>query len=137
MRLNVGEQYVFIRFEVMPDRIFSRDGNDVLQNVFLPVSKILLGGAIKIHSLTDKQFLKITLPECTEPNTLLRLKGQGIRDQVTNKYGDMLITVSFFLLKTAQPFKYRLIINIRKLKTHENALLNLIINDKMIMCLGS
>ena len=96
MRLNVGEQYVFIRFEVMPDRIFSRDGNDVLQNVFLPVSKILLGGPVKIHSLTDKQFLKITLPECTEPNTLLRLKGQGIRDQVTNKYGDMLITVSFF-----------------------------------------
>ena len=95
MRLNVGEQYVFIRFEVMPDRIFSRDGNDVLQNVFLPVSKILLGGPVKIHSLTDKQFLKITLPECTEPNTLLRLKGQGIRDQVTNKYGDMLITVSF------------------------------------------
>ena len=116
----------------MPDRIFSRDGNDVLQNVFLPVSKILLGGAVKIHSLTDKQFLKITLPECTEPNTLLRLKGQGIKDQVTNKYGDMLITVSFlffFLLKNGSALKYRLIINITKLKTYENVLLNSIIID--------
>ena len=35
----------------------------------------------------------MTLPECTEPDALLRLTGHGIRDPTTNKYGDMLIKV--------------------------------------------
>lgn len=54
---------------------------------------VLLGGPIKIFSLTENQFLRMTLPECTAPNALLRIKGQGIRDPTTNLYGDMLIKV--------------------------------------------
>jgi len=93
VRLNIGEQHVFIKYEVMPDRIFSRDGVDVMQNVTVPVSKLLLGGQIKLYSLTENQFLRMTLPECTAPNSLLRIKGQGIRDTITNEYGDMLVKV--------------------------------------------
>ena len=79
VRLNIGEQQVYVKYQVMPDRIFSRDGNDVLQNLHLPVSKLLLGGAVKCFSLSENQFLRLTIPECTAPDSLLRIKGQGIR----------------------------------------------------------
>merc|ERR1712130_204 len=93
VRLNVGEQQVYVKYQVMPDRIFSRDGNDVLQNLHLPVSKLLLGGGVKCFSLSENQFLRLTIPECTAPDSLLRIKGQGIRDTISNTYGDMLIKV--------------------------------------------
>ena len=54
----------------MEDRIFSRDDFDVLQRVKLPLSRILLGGQIQINSLSEKQFMKITIPECSQPDRI-------------------------------------------------------------------
>ena len=87
---------------------------------------VLLGGAIKIHSLTESQLLRMNIPECTTPDTLLRVKGQGIRDPITTEYGDMLIKVrhylrtsysyyligKFFILKFF--IKYRKFMTVRK-----------------------
>lgn len=52
----------------MEDRIFSRDDFDVLQRVKVPLSQILLGGQIQINSLSEKQFMKISIPECSQPD---------------------------------------------------------------------
>ena len=68
VRLNIGEQHVFIKYHIMEDRIFSRDDFDVLQRVKVPLSQILLGGQIQINSLSEKQFMKISIPECSQPD---------------------------------------------------------------------
>lgn len=91
VRLNIGEQHVFIKYHIMEDRIFSRDDFDVLQRVKVPLSQILLGGQIQINSLSEKQFMKISIPECSQPDSLLRLKGHGIRDITNDKMGDMIV----------------------------------------------
>ena len=54
----------------MEDRIFSRDDFNVLQRVKVPLSQILLGGQIQINSLSEKQFMKITIPECSQPDRI-------------------------------------------------------------------
>ena len=70
VRLNIGEQHVFIKYHIMEDRIFSRDDFDVLQRVKVPLSQILLGGQIQINSLSEKQFMKISIPECSQPDRI-------------------------------------------------------------------
>ena len=48
-RLNIGEQYIFIKFEIMNDSVFSRDGLDVMQRIRLPLSTGI------IHCISTKQ----------------------------------------------------------------------------------
>ena len=39
VKLMIGDQFIFVTFEVMPDPIFSRDKFDVMQTVQVPLSK--------------------------------------------------------------------------------------------------
>lgn len=39
VKLMIGDQFIFVTFEVMPDSIFSRDEFDVMQTVKVPLSK--------------------------------------------------------------------------------------------------
>ncbi|CBY13290.1 unnamed protein product [Oikopleura dioica] len=93
VKLMIGDQFIFVTFEVMPDSIFSRDEFDVMQTVKLPLSKLLLGGQIKVHGMQEDTFMRLTVPECTQPETLLRLANHGIKNPLSGEYGDMLIKV--------------------------------------------
>jgi len=93
VKLMIGDQFIFVTFEVMPDPIFSRDKFDVMQTVKVPLSKLLLGGQIKVHGMQEDTFMRLTVPECTQPETLLRLANHGIKDPLSGEHGDMLIKV--------------------------------------------
>ena len=54
---------------------------------------VLLGGQIKIESLSENQTMRITVPPCTPPDELLRLRKHGIRNILTGESGDMLLKV--------------------------------------------
>jgi len=93
VRLNVGTQHVYIKFEVTRHPLFSRDEFDVMQTVKLPLSTLLLGGQIRIESLSESQTMRISVPPCTPPNELLRLRKHGIRNILTGETGDMLLKI--------------------------------------------
>lgn len=69
--------------DVKPDKVFKRDGNDVYINVNISLTQAILGDTIEVKTL--KEPLKIRVKPGTQPNTLVRLKGQGIKD--VNGYG--------------------------------------------------
>ena len=68
-----------------------RDGFDIKLDLPVPFLTALLGGTIIIPSLEGK--LELTIPENTQPNTILKLKGKGIKHLNKNVHGDMLIKV--------------------------------------------
>ena len=68
---------------VLPDKVFKRDGNDVFVNQEISFTTAVLGADIEVPTLSG--LLKVRVKPGTQPHTLIRLKGQGIRD--VNGYG--------------------------------------------------
>lgn len=69
--------------DVLPDKQFKREGNDIFINIEISFSQAALGDVIEVPTLGEP--LKVRVKPGTQPNTLIRLKGKGIRD--VNGYG--------------------------------------------------
>lgn len=65
-----------ITLEVLPDKRFKRDGEDVYVDVELPLFTAVLGGNLDVPTLDGSLTLKIRAG--TQPGTLVRLREQGI-----------------------------------------------------------
>lgn len=91
-----GQQIRFNDFnlyiDVLPDKFFKRDGNDVYVNVDISFTDAALGTDIEVPTL--KEPLKVRVKPGTQPNTLVRLRGQGIRDINGYGIGDLYIRLS-------------------------------------------
>lgn len=80
-RIKFSDFYLYV--DVLPDKVFKRDGNDVYLNQNISISQAILGDVVEIQTLEGS--LKIRVKSGTQPNTLIRLRGQGIKD--VNGYG--------------------------------------------------
>jgi len=80
-KIRFSEFILYI--DVQPDKIFKREGNDVFINANIKINQAIFGDTIEVPTLKDP--LKVRVKPGTQPNTLIRLKGQGIKD--INGYG--------------------------------------------------
>jgi molecular chaperone DnaJ len=71
-----GDLYVFL--QVKEHEIFSREGDDLLCEVPVSFIQATLGAEIEVPTLQGKATVKI--PAGTQPGTLLRLKGRGVKN---------------------------------------------------------
>jgi len=69
-----GDLYVVIH--VRPDSTFKRMDDDILVEVPISITQAALGAEIEVPTLTKRAKLKI--PAGTQPDTILRLKGEGM-----------------------------------------------------------
>lgn len=74
-RIRFGDFYITI--DVKPDETFQRDGSDVFVNHEIPLSMAVLGGTIEVPTIDDDVKLKIR--PGTQPGTMIRLRGRGIK----------------------------------------------------------
>ncbi len=81
-RIRFNDFILYI--DVLPDKVFQRDGNDVFVNSAITFAQASLGSEIEVPTLDSKN-LKVKIKAGTQPNTLIRLKGRGIKD--VNGYG--------------------------------------------------
>jgi len=81
--------------DVLPDKIFKRDGNDVYVSQNISLSQAILGDIIEVPTLREK--LKIRVKSGTQPNTLVRLRGQGIKDVNGYGVGDLYIRLNIVI----------------------------------------
>ena len=76
-----------------------RDGSDLIYNLLLDLPTAILGGQVKIPTLTGEA--KITIAPGTQPGKVLRMRGKGlpIIDQYARQYdtGDLLINVGVYI----------------------------------------
>jgi molecular chaperone DnaJ len=80
-KIRFSEFILYI--DVKPDKVFKRDGNDVYLNFNISLTQAIFGDTIEVPTLHDP--LKVRVKPGTQPNTLVRLRGQGIKD--VNGYG--------------------------------------------------
>lgn len=90
-KIRFSDFYLYV--DVKPDKIFKRDGNDVYININIRLNQAIFGDTIEVPTLKDP--LKVRVKPGTQPNTLIRLRGQGIKD--VNGYGQGDLYIRLFV----------------------------------------
>lgn len=88
---------LIIKVNVRRHPKFVRNGSNLETTIDIDYVQALLGDTITIDLLNGKTTLKI--PEGTNPGTVLVLKGHGLPDFRTGKYGDLYIKVNIKIKK--------------------------------------
>ncbi|MGH7822193.1 MAG: molecular chaperone DnaJ [Candidatus Binatia bacterium] len=85
-----GDLYVVV--EVEEHRLFVRDGNQIICDIPVSFSQLVLGAEIEVPTLEEKT--KIKIPPGTQTGTVFRLKGKGVPDLQGYARGDELVRVN-------------------------------------------
>jgi len=86
-RIKFNDFILYI--DVLPDKLFKREGNDVFVAVNISFVSAALGTTVEVPTLQD--YLKVRVKPGTQPNTLIRLRGKGIKDINGYGFGDLYI----------------------------------------------
>lgn len=83
---------LFIEVNVKPHPYFERQGNDI--HIEIPIDFIDAALGIKVDIPTIYGESTLTIPEGTQPNTILRMKEKGVKDLRSGKPGDQYVHLS-------------------------------------------
>jgi molecular chaperone DnaJ len=88
---------LIINIEEKPHDEFSRDGNNVIYDLFINFADAALGTNVEVPTLSGK--VKVKIPEGTQAGKIFRLKGKGLPALQSYGKGDQLINVNIWTPK--------------------------------------
>ena len=91
-----GPGNLFVNITQKPHPIFTREGNNLLITKEIPFPILIIGGEMKVQTLTG--MIKVKISENTKPMDRLRIAGKGLNYE--NGVGDLII-----ILKPITPTK--------------------------------
>lgn len=83
---------LFLKVDIMPHEIFSRDGEDLIMNVQIKFSEACLGTSVEVATLEGKTF-NVKIPPGTPCDGRLRVKGHGLPHGPMGDRGDIYVRV--------------------------------------------
>ncbi len=83
---------LYIAVTVKPHKQFTRKGYDLYMDMPIPFTVAALGGEINVPTL--KGTVKYAVPEGTQPNTVFRLREQGVTRLNASGKGDLMVKVN-------------------------------------------
>ena len=81
---------LFCKIMIEPHSRFQRKGNDLVHEVEVNISTLVLGGKIRITTLEGKT-IELKVPPYTRDNACLRIKGKGIPASGKKSAGNLLV----------------------------------------------
>ncbi len=81
---------LFCKIMIEPHSRFQRKGNDLIHEVEVNISTLVLGGKIRITTLEGKT-IELKVPPYTRDNACLRIKGKGIPASGKKSSGNLLV----------------------------------------------
>ncbi len=94
-RMRFGDFDVI--FEVKGDPKFTREGDDIISEQDLSFSEASLGLEAEVETIDGK--LKIRIPAGTQPNTVIRLRGKGVKHLRDSAHGDHYVRIKVVVPK--------------------------------------
>lgn len=88
-----GNLLIVVEEEAHPDLI--RDENDLIYNLLLPISTVVIGGTIEVPTVDSK--VKVKIDPGTQPGKILRLKGKGLPSLNSFGNGDLLVNIGVYI----------------------------------------
>jgi len=92
---------------VIPDKRFKREGQDIYLEVPISLTTAILGGIISVPTI-DKE-VKIKVRPGTQPDTILRLRGQGVPYPHSSRRGDQYVIFKVKIPERVSPRGRRLL----------------------------
>jgi len=99
--IGPGGSDLVVQFRVHPHQQWERHGLNLIIDQKVPVWDLILGGSLNLTSITNAS-LSAAIPAGTQPGTLLRLRGQGLRDR-NNNQGDVFVRLGTYLPSQIAP----------------------------------
>lgn len=90
---------LIIDVRVVSHDILVRDKTNLYLDLPVPFTMAYLGGKVDIPTLNG--LYELTIPPLTQPNTIFKLKGKGIKVLNKDSYGDLVVTVRVEMPKQA------------------------------------
>jgi len=82
---------LIVRVRVEPHNLYRRDGVDLYCDARISMIDATLGTEINVKTLEDTEKLKIE--SGTQPNTILKIKSQGLPSQNSNRRGNLFVHI--------------------------------------------
>ena len=109
-----GHGDALIEVEVLPDRRFTREGDDISLEVPISLSEAVLGGRIRVPTPTGD--VTMTVPKGSNTGTTMRLKGKGA-PRHGGGHGDQFVKLKVVLPRSPDPELEAFVSNWEKGKT--------------------
>lgn len=93
--VNEGTRIQFNDFDIVisvkSHPHFKREGSDIITEITISMLQAALGGVEEIDSLEGK--VKLKIPQGTQPETLIRMQGKGVKNIRSNSHGNHYVRV--------------------------------------------
>lgn len=80
---------LYIRINVLPSKIFRRQGSNLYQDVSVPFYSAILGGVARVATLDED--VQIKVPRGTQPGQEMTMRGKGVKVLNKSDYGDLVV----------------------------------------------
>jgi curved DNA-binding protein len=90
-KLAPGGLDLVITFRVHPNPRWQRHGPNVITDYPVSIWTLILGGDVVVDDVLGNQF-SLSIPERTQPGTMLRMRGRGLR-QRQGPAGDLIVRI--------------------------------------------
>lgn len=90
-----GDAYVEVH--VAPHHLFTRQGNDVHMELPISLGEAVLGGRVRVPTITGE--VAMTVPKGSSTGATLRLRGKGISHPDKKSNGDQIVTLKVVMPK--------------------------------------
>lgn len=97
--LGPGGVDLVINFRIKPHARWIRDGDQVTTDLVVTVWDLLLGTSCEVTDLYGTT-VSVRVPANTQPDTILRVRGHGLRNKHSNRQGDLLLRLKARLPST-------------------------------------
>ena len=81
-----------IILNIEPSRIYTRQGADLFVDLPIPFTLALSGGIVDLPMI-DGAIYKLAIPELTQPNTVLTVRGKGAKVLNREAYGSIYVKI--------------------------------------------
>lgn len=99
--IGPGGSLLIVNYRIHPHPRWQRQGLNLTQDESVVVWDLILGGETVIKDILGHS-LKMTIPPGTQPGTMLRLKGRGLRDR-NGAVGDLFVRIQARLPDSIPP----------------------------------
>jgi DnaJ-class molecular chaperone len=113
-RIRFGDYDVVI--DVTSDRKFKRQGYDVISEQEITFPQAALGDTVEIQTVQDN--VKIKIPSGTQPETLIRLRGKGVKMLRGVGHGDHYVRIKVTIPKNLSAHQKELLKEFDDSKKH-------------------
>lgn len=93
--VNEGSRIQFSDFDIIlsvsSSNKFHREGYDIITDLKVPMVDAALGEIAEVETISGK--VKLKIPQGTQPGTLIRIKGKGVKHVNSTTHGDHYVRV--------------------------------------------